>query len=152
MARAKRGKTLFEQGIKESPSLLFWDKGDTTHRQKVSLWVKSQGIIPGHNKSFSSQKPSLHGPSWLRGACAPQGRVSGQVGYGKTNQIIDGKQGKDTEKLTYINALTASLLHSSSLRGHPHPFIQNMHRCLASVSDKQTLSLCAFLLFVVVCF
>jgi len=56
----------------------FWKKGDTTHVQKGSLWVKSQDITPGHNESCSSQQPSLRVPSWLIGVCAsregPQGR------------------------------------------------------------------------------
>ena len=37
------------------------------------LGVKSQGIIPGHNESCSSQKISLRDPSWLTGVCAHEG-------------------------------------------------------------------------------
>ena len=55
---------------------------------------------------------------------------------------------KDQEELTYINDLTTSLLHSSSLRRCPRTFSPGMHLYLASVLTKQTISLCA-LLFVV---
>ena len=36
------------------------------------LKVKSQRIIPGHNESYSSQKPSLRDPTWLGCMCGPQ--------------------------------------------------------------------------------
>ena len=62
------------------------------HR-KGSLGVKNQGIRPGHNESCSFQKPD---PSWLRGACSP--REGSSVG-----QVIDLKEGKNLEELTYIN-------------------------------------------------
>ena len=41
--------------------------------KKGSLWGQSQGIIPDHSESYSSQKPSLWGPSWLRGVCMNTG-------------------------------------------------------------------------------
>ena len=55
----------------------FWDKGDTMNAQKGFLWVKGQGEMPGHNESFSSQKPSLGDPSWLKGACTSMKGRSG---------------------------------------------------------------------------
>ena len=84
MARTKRDKNLFDlelKRIKGSPSPLFWDKGDTTHMQKGSLWVKSQGIMLGHNKSCSSQKPSLQEPS-----LSPRGGLHGRSGVKKENR------------------------------------------------------------------
>ena len=45
--------------------------------QKGFLWVKGQGEMPGHNESFSSQKPSLGDPSWLKGACTSMKGRSG---------------------------------------------------------------------------
>ena len=41
------------------PLLPFLDKRDITHEQRGFMWVKSQGIMPGHNESCSSQEPSL---------------------------------------------------------------------------------------------
>ena len=58
------------------------------------------------------------------------------------------KVNQDPEELTYVNDLTASLLRSSSLWGCPHPFSLGVHLCIASVSTKQTVSLCALLLIV----
>ena len=55
---------------------------------------------------------------------------------------------QDPEELTYVNDLTASLLRSSSLWGCPHPFSLGVHLCIASVSTKQTVSLCALPLVV----
>ena len=105
------------------------------------LGVKSQGIIPSHNESCSSQKPSLQDPSWLRVVCAPKGRVPGKVRCGKRKQIIGLKKEKDPEELTYINGLTPSSLCSSSLRGHPHLFSLGVHLFLAYISTKQFLLL-----------
>ena len=96
--------------------------------------------MPGRNESCSSQKPSLRDPSWLRGAWAPQGRVPGKVRCGKRNQIIGLEEDNNLEELTYINDLTASLLCSL---GGPHIFSLGVNLCLASVSTKETVSLCA---------
>ena len=68
--------------------------------------------MPDRDESCSSQKPSLRDPSWLRGACATQGRVPGQV-----------RCGKRKEELTHINDLIDSLLCSLSLRRAPAPFL-----------------------------
>ena len=59
MAKTKMGQTLSE-GLRDlcAPPPALWDKGDTTHAERL-LGVKSQGIIPGHSESGSSQKPSL---------------------------------------------------------------------------------------------
>ena len=47
-------------------------------------------MIPGHNESCSSQKPSLWDPSWLRCVCVPQGRVLRHINWvgwwGETKQ------------------------------------------------------------------
>ena len=68
-------------------------KGDTTHAQKGSLWVKSQEIMPEHNESCSSQKPSLWYPSWLRDACTRRGVYQGRSGVEKeTRELVNGKQ------------------------------------------------------------
>ena len=58
------------------------------------------------------------------------------------------KVNQDPEELTYVNDLPASLLRSSSLWGCPHPFSLGVHLCIASVSTKQTVSLCALPLVV----
>ena len=68
MAMTKKGKACLSKGLRDLCSP-FWDKGDTMNAQKGSLRVKGQGVMPGHNESFSSQKPSLGDPSWLKGAC-----------------------------------------------------------------------------------
>ena len=73
MARTKRGKLCLRKGLRHLCSPISGDKGDTTHVKKGSLWVKSQGIMPGHNESCSSQKPSPRDTSWLRGVCLPRG-------------------------------------------------------------------------------
>ena len=58
------------------------NKGYTTHVQKRLLGVKTQRITPGHNESYSSWKPSLLDPSWLRCAYAPRGRILRQINQG----------------------------------------------------------------------
>ena len=85
---------------------------------------------------------------WLRGYVHIQWRIPGQVKCGKRNQITGLTKDKDQEKLTYINDLTTSSRHSSSLRRCPHTFSPGVHLYLPSVLTKQTISLCA-LLFVV---
>ena len=68
MARTMRGETL-SKGLRELHYRHSGDKGDTAHVQKGSLWVKIQGIIPGHNESCSSR--SLHFEIHLaEGLCA----------------------------------------------------------------------------------
>ena len=67
---------------------LFWDRGDTTQAQKGFLWVKSQGITPGHNESCSSQKPSLPDPCWPRGVCTPRGGSQGRSGVEKESRQL----------------------------------------------------------------
>ena len=111
MARTKRGrgKTLSKELRNLLP--LFWDKEDTKHAEKGPLWVKSQGVRPDRNESRSSQKPSLRDPSWLRGACATQRRVPGQV-----------RCGKRKEELLHMNDLIGSFLCSLSLRRTPASF------------------------------
>ena len=83
--------------------------------------------------------------------CAPKGRILGFVGCGKRNQIIGLKKDKGLEELTYINDLTISLLGSSSLGGCPHPLFLGVDICLASISTKQIVSLCALSRVVVLC-
>ena len=61
------------------------------------------------------------------------------------------KVNKGPEEVPYINDLPASLLSSSSLGGMLHPFSWCEHLCLASVLPKQTVSLCALPLVVVLC-
>ena len=136
MARTKRGKTL-SKGLRDLCAPLFWDKGDTTHAQKGSLWVKHQGRIPGHNESCSSQKPSLQDPSWLRG-CVPT------PGTRQLWRIIALKE----KALSYINDLATSLLCSTSLGGTPTLFLSGVYLCLASMLTKQTASRGALLLVV----
>ena len=53
----------------------------------------------------------------------------------------EGRQ--NPEELNYINDLSTSSLHSSSLGGCPHPYSLDAHLCLVSVSSKQTISLFA---------
>ena len=65
--------------IKRSRGHIFSTLGakETLHiHRKVKSGLKVR-IMLGHNESCSSQKPSLQGPSWLRGTCTPQGRVPG---------------------------------------------------------------------------
>ena len=54
---------------------------------------KSLEIIPGHNESYSFQKPSLQDPSWLRGVCtAREGPGVGQVWKRKPDNWPEGRQ------------------------------------------------------------
>ena len=58
MAKTKMGKTLNE-GLRDLGSTpTFIGQGRQTYAERL-LGVKSQGIIPGHNESGSSQKTSL---------------------------------------------------------------------------------------------
>ena len=159
MVRTKRGKILFKSRIKGSllptPTPFgdrdlcpppFGDKGDTTHRQRGSLWVKSQGITPGHNEPCSSQKPSLQDPSWLRGAWAPRRGSQGSSAVEKgTRYLAKGRQRPSrTDLYKWLNLFTALLLLS---REDAH----TLSLCFASSSSKHTVSLFALSLVVVLC-
>ena len=109
------------------------------------MWVKSQGITPGHNELLPAETFTSVG------VCAPQGRIPGFVRCGKRNQIIGLKKDKGPEELTHINNLTTSLLGSSSLGGCPHPLSLGVDLCFASISTKQIVSLCALPHVVVLC-
>ena len=61
------------------------------------------------------------------------------------------KVNKEPAELTYIDDFTASLLPSSSLGRTPTPLLSSGHLCPASVLSKQTVSLCALPLVVVLC-
>ena len=78
----------------------FWDMWNTTRVQKVSLWVKSQGITPGHKGSCSSDKPSLWDPAWLRGGCTPRGGSWDKLAWGelwaKQDDWLEGRQRSGT--------------------------------------------------------
>ena len=90
MARTKKGK---------HP-----DKGDYTFAERL-LGVRSQGIIPGHNESCSSQKPSLQDLSWLGCERTPQGRVLRQINHGGQSKVIGLKEDKDPECYSCIKDL-----------------------------------------------
>ena len=53
--------------------------------------------------------------------------------------------------LSYINDLATSLLCSTSLEGTPTLFLLGVYLCLASMLTKQTASLGALLLVVLLC-
>ena len=59
------------------------------------------------------------------------------------------KVNKGLEELTHINDLSSCLLCSSSLVGCPHPLSPDVYLCLASILTKQTVSLYALPLVVV---
>ena len=65
----------------------------------------------------------------------------GQVWKKNPDNWPEGRQ--NPEELNYINDLSTSSLHSSSLGGCPHPYSLDVHLCLVSVSSKQTISLFA---------
>lgn len=65
--------------------------------QTGSWGVKSQRIVPDHDESCSSKRPSLRDPSWLTGAGTPKGRVLRQANQWRTKQEI-GLQEK-TQKI-----------------------------------------------------
>ena len=69
---------------------------------KGSLESKVRGLIPGHNESCSSQKPSLRDPSWLGCACAPQGTVLQQINQGEQSKVIGLSEDKDPENCLFI--------------------------------------------------
>ena len=71
-----------------------------------------------------------------------------QVRSEKRNQITGLKEDKDPEELPYINDLATFLLCSSSQGEGSHPFSLGVHLCLASVLTKQTVSLYALPLVV----
>ena len=127
------------------PSPPFWDKEDTSHAQKGSSWVKSEGMMSGHNVSCFSQKPSLQGPCWPMGTCTP--RVDYVWEKTPDNWL---KVNKHLEELPYLNDLITTF-QCSYLRGTPTPFLSgcvdlpyfclnNLFLCvlshLCSVSNK----------------
>ena len=75
----------------------------------------------------------------LKDASTSRGVSQGRWGR-KRNQISGLKEDKDPADLPRINDLTASSLHSSSLRGDP--FFPLVHLCLASALTE-TVSPCA---------
>ena len=90
--------------------------------QKGSLWVKSQGLMPGRNKSCSSQKPSLRDPSWLRRVCSPRGSP-GRSGVEKeTSNWLKGD--KALEDPTDLSASAAS----PRTRGRPRALSARLPR------------------------
>ena len=126
----------------------FWDKEDTTDVQKGSLWVKSQGMMPGHNESYSSQKPLLEGLPWLRDACTPRGPRAGQVWKKEPDNWAEGRQRpRRTDLYKWFNCLFIELLLLA--RGMPIPFLSGVHLCLASILTEQTISLYALPLVVI---
>ena len=72
-----------------------------THVQKISL-RSSQRIIPGHNESWSSQKPSLWDSSWLGYASTPQGRVLRQINQRGQRKVTDQRGHEDLENCTFL--------------------------------------------------
>ena len=83
----------------------------------------------------------------LKDASTSRGVSQGRWG-GKRNQISGLKEDKDPADLPRINDLTASSLHSSSLRGDP--FFPLVHLCLASALTE-TVSPRALSLVIVLC-
>ena len=90
MARTKKGK---------HP-----DKGDYTFAERL-LGVRSQGIIPGHNESCSSQKPSLRDLSWLGCEHTPQERVLRQINHGGQSKVIGLREDEEPECYSCIKDL-----------------------------------------------
>ena len=138
-ARTKRAKPCLNKGLWDLHSHSFGTR-ETLHMRKKAPWRPKVGITPGHNDSCSSH-------STLRSILAEQcvrtqgkGPRVGQVW--KKESDIGLKVNKDLEELTYVNNLTASLPHSSSLRGTPTPSL-GVHLCLASVLTEQTTSVCS---------
>ena len=76
-------------------------KGDTTYVHKSSL-RSSQRIIPGHNESWSSQKPPLWDSSWLGYASAPQGRVLRQINQRGQRKVTGLRGHEDLENCTFL--------------------------------------------------
>lgn len=109
--------------LRDLPLSSFLDKGDATHAQKSSLWVKSQGIMPGHIESCSSQKPSIRDPSWLGCRAHPgEGPRICQVWKNKQDRWPEGET--KAWKNTLSRDLTSSLLHSLTKGwGTPTPFL-----------------------------
>ena len=75
---------------------------------------------------------------------AEEGPRAGQVWKKKPGNWP--KVNKDLEELSYINDLTASLLHSSLLGGRPHPFSPGVYLCLPSALNKLFLCVLSHLL------
>ena len=101
------------KGLRALPFSPFHDRGDTTHVPKDSMWAQSQGIMPGHDESRSSQQPSLQAPSWLRGARTPQGRVLRQINHGGQSKVIGLREDKEPECYSFIKDLTFPKLQFS---------------------------------------
>ena len=110
--------------------------------QKGSLWVKSQGLMPGRNVSCSSQKPSLRDPSWLRRVCSPRGSP-GRSGVEKeTSNWLKGDKALEdpTDLSAWPPLLAPGGARARSLRG-----------CPASDSAECTAAACAAPLALVLC-
>ena len=100
-----------DEGISAPPFL--GQRRPYTHAERL-LWVKSQGISPGHNESCSSEKPSLQDPSWLgAGVVLTQGGSPARSSV-ETETSNWLKEGNDQEDLTDLNDWAASSLRSSS--------------------------------------
>ena len=97
-----------------------------------------------------SHRPLGCNPSWKKVAHhVGEGARAGQVRRKKPDNWPEVN--RDPEELPYMHDLTAPLLRSSSLGGRPHPSSPGVHLCLATVLTKQTVSLCALPLVVVLC-
>ena len=114
---------------------MFCTKGDIRHVKQGSLWLKSQGIMPDHNESCSSWKPSLRGPSRLRGVCTNAGECPREVRCRERNQMIGLKEDKNP-RLPHINGFTASWLCSCSPGVTSTLFLSRIASLPASVSTK----------------
>lgn len=149
MVKAKSCRNpLVSKGLWDLLSSLFGTR-ERLYMHRKALCVKKSGVRPNH-ESYFSQKPLLWNPSWLRGVCALGGSHDRSDMEKEPDTWPEGRQ--RLEELTYINDLTASWLHSSSLREMSTPFLSRcVFLCLVSILTKQTISLCALSLVAMLC-
>ena len=141
MARTTRGKLCLSKGLRHLHSPIFGDKRDTTHVKKGSLWVKSQGIMPGRNESCSSRSVHLEiHLGWGMYVHPEEGPRMGLVWKKKADYWPEGRQRpRLTDLYEWHNLLFTAVLLP---RGETHSFFLGVRLCLTSVLSKQTVSLC----------
>ena len=101
--------------------------------QQLSIWLQCRGSIPGVGISPGEGHEILL-PRESHGLRSLAGSILHRVTKSRTRlRRLSMQVNKDLAEMPYINDLTASLMHASSLGGRWHPFRLGVCLCLASV-------------------